>query len=164
MSKSKDVFGQFDAVEIVRSRNAMANAVVTELTKQLTGEGFIVESVQIESIDFSKDYEASVEARMAAQVEVEKVKQNFERKKIEADMVRAGAQGEADAKVMAAKAEAAAIEMRGKAEASAIKAKADALAQNPTLVHLIQAERWDGKLPATMIPNQSVPIIGAEKQ
>ena len=63
---------------------------------------------------------------------------------------------------MGAEAGATAIRLRGDAEASAIKAKAAALAQNPSLVQLIQAERWDGKLPATMLPGGTVPIIGVK--
>jgi len=96
---------------------------------------------------------------MKAEVEVEKVRQNLEREKLNAEMVRTKAKGEADAMVMKAEADAQAIKMRGDADAYAIKAKGAALAQNPALVQLVQAERWDGKLPQTMIPSGTLPII-----
>ena len=52
---------------------------------------------------------------------------------------------------------------RGDAEASAITARAKALGDNPNLVSLTQAEKWDGKLPATMVPGGSVPMIALGK-
>ena len=91
--------------------------------------------------------------------------------KAKADAVRAEAQANADAIRLrgladgdAIKArgngEAAAIQARGAADATAIKAKADALGQSTQLVPLLQAERWDGKLPVTMVPGGSVPMVG----
>lgn len=162
LSKTKDVFGRYNAVEIVRSREKLTGQIVGELQQQFSTTGIKIESVQIENIDFSDEYERSVEERMKAEVEVTKVQQNLEREKVNAEMLRTKASGEADARVAAARAEAEAIKMRGNAEAEAIKAKADALAQNPSLVNLIQAERWDGKLPMTMVPGNAVPFIGVK--
>jgi regulator of protease activity HflC (stomatin/prohibitin superfamily) len=163
MAKAKDIFGQYNAVEIVQSRERVTAKIASELQSQFNDTGIVIESVQIENIDFSDEYERSVEERMKAEVEVSKVRQNLERERLNADMVRARAQGEADAKVMAAKSEAEAIKLRGEAEATAIKARAEALAQNQNLVHLIQAERWDGKLPQTMLPTGTLPIIDVQK-
>jgi regulator of protease activity HflC (stomatin/prohibitin superfamily) len=159
MARAKDVFGQYNAVEIVQSRETLTAKVADELQKQFAGTGIRVESVQVENIDFSDEYERSVEDRMKAEVEVAKVRQNLERERLNADMVRARAQGAADAQVMGAKSEAEAIKLRGEAEATAIKARAEALAQNQNLVHLIQAEKWDGKLPQTMVPGGALPFI-----
>ena len=159
MAKAKDVFGQYNAVEIVQSREKLAAKVSTELQAQFVGTGIVVESVQIENIDFSDEYERSVEERMKAEVEVQKVRQNLEREKLNADMVRTKARGEADARIMSAESEAKAIALRGAAEAEAIKAKSQALSQNPSYVQLIQAERWDGSLPKTMPPLSTLPIL-----
>lgn len=49
--------------------------------------------------------------------------------------------------------------MAGEAEAAAIDAKGRALKDNPQLVDLVQAERWDGVLPTTMVPGGSVPMV-----
>jgi hypothetical protein len=35
----------------------------------------------------------------------------------------------------------------------AIKARADALASNANLIALTQAEKWNGQLPTTIVPN-----------
>jgi regulator of protease activity HflC (stomatin/prohibitin superfamily) len=159
MAKSKDVFGQYNAVEIVQSREKLTSRIAGELQTQFVETGIVIESAQVENIDFSNEYEKSVEERMKAEVEVAKVRQNLEREKLNADMLRAKAQGQADATVMAAKADADAIKLRGTAEADAIKAKSAALAQNPSYVLLIQAERWNGSLPQVMLPNGSMPIL-----
>jgi len=45
------------------------------------------------------------------------------------------------------------------AEASAIRARGAALRDNPTLIELVQAERWNGILPTTMIPGSTVPFL-----
>lgn len=159
MAKPKDIFGKYNAVDIVQNREKLTSEILTEFGKQFSGTGIIAESVQIENIDFSDEYERSVEERMKAEVEVQKVKQNLEREKLNADMVRTRAKGEADAKIAAAQADAESIRLKGTAEAEAIKAKSEALAQNPNYVRLIEAERWNGILPQTMLPTGTVPII-----
>jgi regulator of protease activity HflC (stomatin/prohibitin superfamily) len=69
-----------------------------------------------------------------------------------ANAVRAQAQADADAN-----------KRRGEAEAQAIAARGKALGENPSLVSLVQAEKWDGKLPATMVPGGAVPMLGLAK-
>lgn len=158
-AKPKDVFGKYNAVNIVQTREALTSEIQRELEKKFENTGIVIESVQIENIDFSDAYENSVEERMKAEVEVQKVQQNLAREKINADMMRAKAQGEADAKLAQAEAQAKSIELVGKAEAEAIRAKSEAMRDNPNYVQMLQAEKWDGKLPSTMLPNNAMPIL-----
>jgi uncharacterized membrane protein YqiK len=65
--------------------------------------------------------------------------------------------------VTAAKAEADAIRLKGEAEASALQAKANALRENPSYVALTAAEKWDGKLPTTMVPGSAVPFVNVAR-
>lgn len=44
-----------------------------------------------------------------------------------------------------------------------LRAKAEALASNLQLVELTKAERWDGVLPTTMLPNNTIPFLDAKK-
>lgn len=159
-SQCKDAFGTFTAINIVRSRDNVANKIYDNLQHALSQYGIDVTSVQIENIDFSDEYEKSVEERMKAEVEVAKLHQSLEQQKIKADMARTEAQGAADAKLMQAKANSEAIRLQGEAEAAVINAKAKAMSQaGSNYVDLIQAEKWNGILPQTMIPNQSIPVI-----
>ena len=159
ISKPKDVFGQYNAVNIVQMREQVTKGILAELEKAFKDTGIMIRSVQIENIDFSDSYEKSVEERMKAEVEVQKVKQNLEREKLNADMVRTKAQGEADAKLAKAEAEAKSILTISKAEAEAIRIKSQALTTNLNYISLIQAERWNGVLPQTMIPNDVLPVL-----
>ena len=160
-SKPKDIFGKYNAVNIVQTREHLTAEIQQDLERQFASTGIIIQSVQLENIDFSDAYEHSVEERMKAEVEVQKVQQNLEREKINADMLRAKAKGEADARLAQAEAQARSIELVGKAEAEAIRAKSEAMKANPDYVKMLQAERWDGKLPQTMLPSGTLPVIGA---
>ena len=159
LAVSKDVFGKYNAVSIIQAREELGVQILKEMSAKMSGTGIAVESVQIENIDFSDSYEKSVEERMKAEVEVQRVKQNLERERINAEMARAKAQGEADAKLARAEADAKAIELVGKAEAEAIRAKSEAMKANPDYVRMLQAEKWDGKLPQSIVPSSSVPIL-----
>jgi regulator of protease activity HflC (stomatin/prohibitin superfamily) len=169
--KVKVVFGQYTAARAISARGQLNADSAKALTEAIAYDPvFVIESVQIEDIAFSADYIKSVEQRMQAEVEVQRLRQNLEREKVQAeivvtqakakaDAVRAEAQAQADAIRLRGEADASAIQVKGVAEAAAIRAKADALGQNPQLVNLIQAERWDGKLPSSMIPGGTVPML-----
>jgi regulator of protease activity HflC (stomatin/prohibitin superfamily) len=154
----KSVFGQYNAVTAIQER-ARLNADVRNAIQKAVHGPVQIENVQIENIDFSKAYEQSIEQRMLAEVEVQKLRQNAEREKVQAEIVVTKATAEANAVRQRAQAEAEAITLRGNAEATAIDARGKALRDNPALVSLVQAERWDGKLPVTMIPGGAVPML-----
>ena len=94
---------------------------------------FVIEGVQIEDIEFSKDYIRSVEARMQAEVAVQQRQQELAQERIKADIAVTQATGRANSIRAEAQAQADATTLRGNAEASAIKAKGEALAANPNL-------------------------------
>lgn len=157
----KNVFGKFNAVTAIQERDRMVGEVQAAIQKSVIGP-IIIESVQIENIDFSDAYENSIEQRMLAEVEVQKVKQNAEREKVQAEIAVIQAQAQADAQVAQATANAEAIRLQGDAEAQAIRAKGDALRDNPQLIGLIQAEKWNGILPTHMVPDATVPFLNVQ--
>lgn len=170
----KTVFGQFNAVTAIQDRAGLNSQVMSSIQNAVHGP-VIIDSVQIENIDFSAAYEESIEARMLAEVEVQKLRQNAEREKVQAQIVVTQAQAQADSNVAVAKAQAEAtklkaeadafaIRARGDAEAQAVEAKGAALQNHPNLVTLIQAERWDGVLPTQMIPGGTVPFLNVNPE
>jgi regulator of protease activity HflC (stomatin/prohibitin superfamily) len=158
MDESKNVFGRFNAATAIQDRSRLVAEIQDAVQAAVLGP-IIIESVQIENIDFSDAYEQSIEQRMLAEVEVERVRQNAERERVQAEIAVIQAQAAADARVAQATAEAEAIRMQGNAEADAIQARGDALRENPELINLVQAERWNGQLPTTMLPNTTVPFM-----
>lgn len=162
LEELKSVFGQYNAVTAIQERARLNADVRAAVTKAAKGP-IIIETVQIENIDFSDVYEKSIEQRMLAEVEVARLRQNAEREKVQAEIVVTKATAEANAVRQRAQAEAEAITLRGNAEATAIDARGKALRDNPTLVGLVQAERWDGKLPTMMVPGSAVPMLSLNK-
>jgi regulator of protease activity HflC (stomatin/prohibitin superfamily) len=168
----KTVFGKFTAASVIQNRAQFNTDVQAAIEAGIQGP-VQIDSVQVENIDFSDAYENSIEQRMLAEVEVQKLRQNAEREKVQAqitvtqaqaaaDARRADAQAQADAVRLQAEADSQAIQLRGDAEAKAIKARGDALRDNPNLIFLTQAEKWNGQLPTTMLPNGSVPMLNLD--
>jgi regulator of protease activity HflC (stomatin/prohibitin superfamily) len=156
----KVVFGQYTAAKAITARGQLNVDAAKALTDAIAYDSvFQIEGVQIEDISFSADYIRSVEARMQAEVAVQQRQQELAQEKIKADIAVTQATGRANSVRTEAQAQADAIKLRGEAEAAAIRARAEALGSNPNLVTLTQAERWDGKLPVTMVPGGSVPML-----
>jgi regulator of protease activity HflC (stomatin/prohibitin superfamily) len=146
----KNAFGKFTAAIAIKERDRLSAEINAAIKKAVTGP-IIIESVQLENLDFSDAYENSVEQRMLAEVEVQKVLQNAEREKVQAAILVTKARAEADA-----------AKLKGDAEAHAINARGKALRDNPGLVDLVAAEKWDGQLPTTMVPGSAVPFLNVK--
>lgn len=148
----EQVFGQYNAERAVQERAAL-NAEFSDLIKSsVASTPLIIAAVNIEPFDLPLEYEQNVNARMAAEVEARRAAETAKTTVI-------NAQAAADAQLATATAAAEAVRLQGEAEAAAIRAKGNALRENPELVALIKAERWDGKLPTTMLPGETVPFI-----
>jgi regulator of protease activity HflC (stomatin/prohibitin superfamily) len=147
----KNVFGGYDAVTVIQQRSKFNADVRVALDALLKGYPVMISAVQVQDISFSDAYENAVEARMMAQVEVQKREQQKQTAQIDADML-----------VIRAEADAKQTRLRGDAEAAAIRARSEAIASSPKLVELTLAEKWDGKLPTTMVPGQAVPFINVK--
>lgn len=161
LEEVKRVFGQFNAVTSIQERGRLTAEISEAITKSISGP-VIIESVQIENIDFSDAYESSIEQRMLAEVGVEKEKQELAKQKVQAEIAVTQAQAVADSNLAKAKSDAEAIELRGAAEAKAIRDRGAALRDNPDLIGLVQAEKWNGQLPTTMLPNSTVPFMNMQ--
>jgi Membrane protease subunits, stomatin/prohibitin homologs len=157
----ENVFGQYTAISAVQDRTRLVQDLQNAMRKAVVGP-VIIDGVQIENIDFSDAYEKSIEDRMKAEVAIATRKQNLETEKIQAQIAITQAQAEAESRLAAAKAEAETIRLKGAAESEAIRLRGQALRENPSLVDLTTAERWNGQLPSTMIPNGAMPFITAK--
>ncbi|HYT41711.1 MAG TPA: prohibitin family protein [Methylomirabilota bacterium] len=158
--RTKVVFGQYTAAKAIVARGQLNIDAGKALMDAIAYDPvFTIESVQVEDVAFSGEYIKSVEARMMAEVEVQKLRQNLEREKVQAEIAVTQATGRANSVRAEAQAQADAITLRGNAEATAIAARGKALGDNPHLVSLVQAEKWNGTLPTTMLPGGAVPFV-----
>ena len=155
----KNVFGQFTAQRAIQERGKLNADLTKALQQSLAGSGINVLSVQIENIDYSDAYEAAVEASATAKADIERAKSELAKVEQEAQQKVKQAQAEAEAKKLQADADAYATSAAGKATAEAIRERGAALRDNPELVNLVAAEKWNGVLPSSMIPGSTVPFI-----
>lgn len=158
-SELEKVFGSYSAEQSVKERARLSADIAKALKDVPASAPLEILSVELASIAFPPEYNARINERMAAEVEVAKLRQEV----LQADQNRLKAAHEADARAYEikarAEAEAEAIRVRGDAEAAAIRAKSDALRESPQLIELTKAERWDGVLPTSMIPATAVPFL-----
>lgn len=156
----KNVFGKFTAINAIQNREKLGQDIAATLRVRIANVPSVtLVGVQIEEVGFSNAYEDSIEKRMTAEVNIQTRRQNLETEKINAAIAETQATGRANSALAEAKAQAQAIELRGNAEAKAIEARAKALAANTNLVNLNAIDKWDGKLPVTMVPGSATPFV-----
>ena len=158
----KNVFGQFTAQRAIQERGRLNADVQKSLQEALAGTGITILTVQVENIDYSDSYEQAVEGAAKAKADIERSKSELLRVEQEAQQKVKQAEAEAEAKKLQADADAYATAAAGKATAEAIRERGAALRDNPQLVDLVAAERWNGQLPTTMVPGSTVPFISVK--
>lgn len=162
MAAVKNVFGGYTASRAITERGKLTAEIQMAVQEAVDGP-VTIEGFQIENIDFSDAYEQKIEERMSAEIEVQKLKQNAEREKVQAQITVTQAEAAADATRATAQANADAVRLKGEADADAIRAKGAALRDNPNLIDLTAAERWDGVMPTTMVPGSATPFVNVGK-
>lgn len=161
-TQTENVFGQYTAVKAVQNRTQFVADVQKAIRDAIRGP-VIIESVQVENIDFNDDYERAISERMKAEVEVKTREQSLKTEQVQAQIRVTQAKAEADSQLAKAEAQAKAIRLIGQAEADAVRLKAEALNTNPRLVELTKAEKWNGTLPTHVIPNGALPFVDVSK-
>ena len=159
----ENTFGRYTAVSVVQDRSKFVADLTIAINKSLANAPVVIDSVQVENINFSEAYENSIEQRMAAEINVEKKQQELKTAEVQAKIQVTNAQANADSQLAESTAKAKSVEMLGDAEAKAMQAKSDALKANPQLIQYEAATRWNGELPKTMIPGASVPMVSITK-
>ena len=147
----KNVFGQFDAADAIQKRASLNAEVYNAIRSAIRGP-VVIDSVQIEDISFSQQYEGAVEARMQAIVKQQQAEADKQKRIIDADASAYEVKAQADAQAHR-------IQVQGAAEAGAIKQRGDALRDNPALPTLTAVEKWNGVLPTTMVPGSALPFL-----
>ncbi|SFP48591.1 Regulator of protease activity HflC, stomatin/prohibitin superfamily [Ruminobacter amylophilus] len=161
---AKTIFGQYNAEKVIQKRAEFVNLLNTQFKELMTDIPVQIRSVQVEDISFSKVYETSVENAMKARADVEKAKAELERVQLESQQKVKIAEAESEAVKKRADAQAYAILKTEEANAAAIRLRGEALRENSEIVRLTVAEKWDGKLPSTMVPGSSLPFIDVKSK
>lgn len=159
MESVKAVTAQYTAEELITKRalvkvaiqQAITNFIDTTLVEKGAPGALTIANVAITDFDFSLEFNKAIE---------EKVRAEQNALKAENDKIRRVTQAEAGAaeRSLAADALAYEIDTESTARAEAIRREAQALKNNPELIQLRLAEKWDGVLPKVS-GEGSVPLI-----
>jgi len=151
-------FGKFEAETFSADRDKFALALTNNI-RALAPPYIKIASVQVENVDFTPAYEKASEDRAVAEVASKTIVHLEAKRVVEQRIQVAQAKADAESQLAKAKAEAEGIAVRGKAEAEGISAKGAALRDNPMLVELAKADKWNGVLPTTVLPGNATPFI-----
>ena len=162
MESVKSITAQYTAEELVTRRaevkvqiqEAIANNIDTTLNQKGAIGAVELANVAITDFEFSAEFNRAIE---------EKVRAEQEALKAENEKLRRVTQAEAAAaeRTLAADAEAYQIEVASKAKAEAIRREAEALRDNPDLIQLRLAEKWDGQLPQ-FTGGDAIPLLNVD--
>lgn len=133
----KNAVGKYKAEDLIAYRSELQTKIKESLIEELSSYGISISAVEIQDITFVDTFEAVVEAKVAAEQEALRVKNETVKKEEEAKQV-----------VIAAQAEAESILAKAEAEAKANKMINDSLSKN--LIEYEQIQKWDGKYPQVM--------------
>lgn len=150
------IFGQYTAESAVKQGEKLASDLQKAITSEIPNGVVVIDGVNIEGISYSDEYNQRIESRQAEEIEVTKRQKSLEKERIDKEITQTKADATAYEREALANADAAAIKAKGLAEAEAINAKGKALRDNPALVDLTYAEKWNGITPTTVVPNSSI--------
>lgn len=143
----KREIGQHEAVDLISQRNEAARNMETNITNILARRRVAVTGFQLTNIDYTPEFEQSVEAKVIAQ-----------QRAIEEQNRTVQIREQATQKIEAARGDSEATVLRAKAEAESIRIRANALAANAKLVEWEAIQKWNGQLP-TYTMGSGVPFI-----
>ena len=158
-SATKDAIPKFTAEQLIRNRAAAITEIEKRFDKEMAEYPVSMDNVQIENIILPKPYLDSIQQKLNAKNLADAEQHKLDRQRLEAMREVNTADAKAKGIEKVAKADADAIRIKGEAEAKAIQAKAKALQDNPNVISLTQAEKWDGKLPSTVLGGKNLPIL-----
>lgn len=173
IDRIKAAMGQVNVQSVAEKRGELRDAIKATLSHDAQSLGLEITDFQLTDMQYTEAFRQAVNNAAVQKANIEAVEYQRQQAEKTAAMVkiraegeanaqRAEAQGAADATLYQATADAKAKELKGEAEATAIKAQADALKENPDLVNLRRAERWDGKLPTSIYAGAPIPFLKAE--
>lgn len=157
----KTVVSHYTAEGLIGKRNDLSKEILELLKADLAEYGLNIISVAIENIDFSDAFESAVEAKQVATQTKQRAQTEQEQKTMEAQQAaeRQRIQAQADADVARIQAEAA--QYAGEREAEMNRKLSESL--TPELVQYYYAQKWDGRLPTTMLGGDITTMVDLGK-
>lgn len=125
--------------EVIVKRHEVKDMIVGTLRSKLSNYYIVLEDVNIQDIDFSQEFNKVVEEK---QIEEQKIKTaEYRRQQAEQEKLRVILEGQAEAE----------------------KQRLLKMSTSKEVVELKWIEKWDGKLPVTMLGPGSIPMVNVSK-
>jgi len=153
------VTARYTAEELVTKREQVSSDIKDLLSQKMSSFNILVDAFNVMNFKFSDQFAQAIEGKQTAEQNALKEKNVLTQKQIQAQQVAAVAEGEKNAAILQANGTATATVMNAEAEARAIQVQGEALKNNPDVIRLRQIEKWDGKVPQTMLGSNSMPLI-----
>jgi regulator of protease activity HflC (stomatin/prohibitin superfamily) len=139
----KSVTGHYTSEELITKRDEVSLAITEHLRTKMAPFNIDVSGVSLVNFGFSADYQKAIESKVIATQNKLKAEQDLERIKVEAASRVAQAKGEA--------------------EAISIQAQAIQSNGGTNYVQLQWIEKWDGKLPTTVLGSDTKTLMNISK-
>lgn len=133
----KDIFGNWEADQIMANRPKIIESIDKELSPRAASYGILIKQIQLINIDFSDDFEKAVESKQIAVQRATEAKNRTQQ-----------IEEESKQKLITAKAEAEAMEI-----------KAKALEKNKSVLLIDFINKWNGKMPDYLSLSPSTGIV-----
>lgn len=139
----KAITGKYDSSELITKRDEVSQAILIHLREKVAPFNIDVSNVSLVNFGFSADYQKAIEQKVIAMQQTAKAEQDLRRIEVEAKSRIAQAEGEA--------------------KAIAIQAQAIQSNGGQNYVQLQWIEKWNGKLPDTVVNGQSGMMLNMGK-
>ena len=139
----KSVTGHYTSEELVTKRDLVSQEILQHLITKMAPFNIAVSNISLVNFGFSQAYQQAIEDKVISAQKTAKAQQDLERIKVEAASRIAQADGEAKAIAI----QAAAIQSNG----------------GENYVKLQWIEKWDGKLPSTMLGGDTKTLMNIGK-
>lgn len=136
----KSIAPQYTAEELITKRADFNDKVTRLLVEEISKKQSVSEQVNITNIEFSSTFTQAIEAKVTAQQDAERARNQLERTKYEAEQQIEKARGEAES----------------------IRIQSQALIEQPQFLDKIAIEKWDGKLPVYLGGGEPMPFINVK--
>lgn len=156
----KATTAQYTASELVTKREEVKIKARDLLTERLVKYHLLVDDLNITNFDFSKDFNAAIEAANVARQQVITAQQTLEKQKVEAQLQVAQAEAAASATKTRADAEAYAILANAKAQAEAYRQQVNAFGSPENYIDYTRASKWNGAVPTMVLGSGSNFLFG----
>lgn len=163
----KAVFAKYTAEDLIASRSVLSKEIEKILVDDLATQNVQITATSIENIDFTDAFTDAVEAKQVAEqnklrAQTEQAQATLEAQ-AQAERQVIKAQADADAAIVAANADAEVAKIsadsslyQGEKEATILQRVGEQMERYPNLVKYKYYEKWDGKLPETVLGDSEV--------